>query len=283
MAFSRILTVKVGFESTGILISDLHIDFKIERSIDFSVNSANLKIYNPSVETQEKFLKKGASVIVSAGYEDEGSGVIYVGQITESAAYMNGPDRIVELTAGSIQNANRDLEYVTVSLSYKRNIAVTVPLKDIATALGLVTYGFQIARNVKLANGFTYAGSAKTAFARCKDILNANGMDLFIDNTTIVVFEKKASDTRFAIVYLTPTTGLIGAAKVTDSSKTGNTEEEFPLRVSFKTLLNPQLNPNGVIVLEEGSVTGTFILEKVSFAGNNYGGEFSASGEGVAS
>ena len=282
MAFNRILTVKVGFENEGVLISDLNIDFTIERSIDFSANSAAIKIYNPSPDTQEKFLKKGASLIVSAGYDDEGSGVIYVGQIIESVKYKEGSDRVVDITAGSIQNANRDLEYVTVSLSYKRNTAITTPLKDIATALGLSNYGFEIASSVKLANGFTFAGSAKTAFARCKDILNANGMDLFIDNTTVVVFERNTADTRFKVVYLTPATGLIGSAKLTDSSKAGNPEEEFPLRIAFKSLLNPQLNPNGVVQISESTVEGTFVLEKVSFSGNNYGGAFTASGEGVA-
>jgi len=281
MAFNRILNVKVGFEHTGILISDLNIDFQIERSIDFSANSAKLKIYNPALDTQEKFLKKGASVIVTAGYDDEGSGVIYVGQITESVAYKEGPNRIVDIVAGSIQNANRDLEYITVSLSYKRNTAITTPLKDITTALGLTTYGFEIANNIKLSNGFSFAGSAKAAFARCKDILIANGMDLFIDNTTVVVFKKNTANTRFKVVYLTPETGLIGTAKLTDSSKAGNPEEEFPLRVSFKSLLNPSLNPNGVIVIDKSTVEGTFVLEKVSFSGNNYGGAFIATGEGV--
>ena len=282
MAFNRILTVKVGFENTGVLISDLHIDFQIERSIDFSVNSAQLKVYNPSQATQEKFLKKGASVIVSAGYDDEGSGVIYVGQITESVKYKEGSNRIVDITAGSIQNANKDLEYVTVSLSYKRGVAITTPLNDIAVSLGLVTYGFEIAKSIKLSNGFSYSGSAKTAFSRCKDILNANGMDLFIDNTTIVVFKRNTADTRFKVVYLTPDTGLIGTARITDASKAGDVEEEFPLRVSFKSLLNPQLNPNGVIVIDKSTVEGTFILEKVSFSGNNYGGAFVTVGEGVA-
>lgn len=282
MAFNRILTVKVGFENSGVLISDLNIDFQIERSIDFSVNTAQLKIYNPSVDTQEKFLKKGASIVVSAGYDDEGSGGIYVGQITESVKYKEGSNRIVDITAGSIQNANRDLAYVTVSLSYKRDTAVVTPLKDIATALGLANYGFEIAKSIKLSNGFSYAGSAKTALARCKDILNANGMDLFIDNTTIVVFKRNTADTRFKVVYLTPDTGLIGTAKITDSSKAGNIEEEFPLRVSFKSLLNPQLNPNGVVVIDKSTVTGTFIIEKISFSGNNYGGAFIAAGEGVA-
>lgn len=282
MAFSRILTVKIGFEGIGTLISDLHIDFKIERSIDFSANSAELKIYNPSGDTQEKFLKKGASIIVSAGYRDEGVGGIYVGQITESVSYKNGADKIVDLTAGSIQNANRNLEYVTVSLSYKRNTSLATPLKDITTALGLATYGFDIAKKVNLPNGFTFAGSAKAALAKCKYILNSYELDLFIDNTTLVVFKRRTADTRFKVVYLSPETGLIGTAKITDSSKVGNPEEEFPLRVSFKSLLNPQLNPNGVIVIDKSTITGTFILEKVSFSGNNYGGAFIATGEGVA-
>ncbi len=282
MAFNRILIVKIGFENRGVLISDLNIDFQIERSIDFSANTAQLKIFNPSVETQEKFLKKGASVIVAAGYEDEGSGVIYVGQITESVKYKDGSNRVVDIIAGSIQNANRDLEYVTVSLSYKRGTSLITPLKDIAIALGLSTYGFEIAKSIKLSNGFSYAGSAKTAFARCKDILSMNFMDLFIDNTTVVVFKRNTADTRFKVVYLTPETGLIGTAKITDSSKTGNVEEEFPLRVSFKSLLNPQLNPNGVVVIDKSTVEGTFILEKISFSGNNYGGAFITTGEGVA-
>jgi len=282
MAFNRILTVKIGFENTGILISDLNIDFQIERSIDFSANSVQLKIYNPSVATQEKFLKKGASVTISAGYEDEGIGVIYVGQITESVSYKAGSNRVVDLIAGSIQNANRDLAYITVALSYKRDTAVITPLKDIAAALGLSNYGFEIAKRVKLSNGFSYSGSAKTALARCKDILNANGMDLFIDNTTVVVFKRNTADTRFKVVYLTPETGLIGSAKLTDSSKAGNPEEEFPLRMSFKCLLNPQLNPNGVVVLDKSTVIGTFILEKISFSGNNYGGTFISMGEGVS-
>ena len=282
MAFRRVVNLRAGREAEGIDLSELHIDFIVERSIDFSANSAQLKIFNPSFETIDSFLTKGNSIVLEAGYEDEGTGAIYVGQIVSSVSYKDGANRIVDVTAGSIQNANRELEYVTVSLSYARGVTVTTPLRDVANALGLATYGFELANTVRLQNGFTFAGTAKGMLNRLKNILINQDIDLFIDNTTIVLFKRNTQDSRFSAVNLTPATGLIGSAQLTDNIVVGDKDEDFTQRVLFKSILNPALQPNGTIVIDSERVSGVFIVEKLTFTGNNYGGDFTTDGEAVA-
>lgn len=287
MAFNRIITVKVGPAPTegktyadGVLISELDLSFEIVRSVTLSDNKCDLSIYNATEDTINKMLKAGNNIRIEAGYEDEGSGVLYVGNILESFVTYDGLNRVVNLKAGGIQKSQEALEYLTTSLSYSANSNLALPLKDVSSALGLSPFGVEQGASITMPNGFSYTGSVKGALYQLNKILKSNGYGLFIDNDIMVVYKLNFKDTKFKFAYLTHESGLINAFYKTHEYKKGDDKEYLP-RVEYKCLLNPNLVPNGLVTIKGKAVDGTFINEKVTFKGDNFGGEFTTSGVAI--
>lgn len=283
MAFNRIVELKAGTSESSVIISDLHISFDINRSRKFSNNVAKFKIYNPKEDTISRILKQGNSIIFKAGYEDEGVGLIYVGQITQSIPDKKPPNRIVDVECGSIQNANTALEAVTLSIAYQKGTSITRPLNEIGNALGLSVIGMENASHVILPNGFNFAGTVKDAMRYCQNVLNNYRIGLFIDNTTLSIY-KDEDGNNLRAVKLTYQNGLIEAPKLTDNTEgSEETLKSLKNRVLFKSILNYKIVPNGYVRIETSDVNGDFIVDKCQFAGDNFGGNFYVSGEGLGS
>lgn len=91
MAFGRVVKLYVGKFELGneaeeavggdnLLIENLDIEFEVERSIYYWENGATITVWNASPGTI-KTIMVSRSVVLKAGYEDEGVGNIFVGQI----------------------------------------------------------------------------------------------------------------------------------------------------------------------------------------------------------
>ena len=90
MAFGRVVQLLVGKfekgnESSGETVLDLsqfEMIFDVIRSVEWYDNGAEITIYNPSPDTLNTILNEGNSVILKAGYADEGGAkTIFAGQI----------------------------------------------------------------------------------------------------------------------------------------------------------------------------------------------------------
>ena len=284
MAFGRIINLKIGPQptsgetsTTGLLISDLNIAFEITRSITISDNECKISIYNAKEDTINNILKQGNNIRLEAGYEDEGTGVVYTGNILEADTTFNGRDRITNVTGGGIQKSQDALGYLTVSLSYSKDTVLSLPIQDIASVLNLTPFGVDAASNVTAPNGFSYTGTAKGALYQLKKLLKSAGLGLYVDNDLLIVYRIGVQDTRFKFAYLTPISGLINAYYKDEEYRVGD-EVEYKRRVEYKCVLNPNLAPNGLVTIKGKAVDGTFINEKVSFKGDNFGGEFTSKG-----
>ncbi len=134
---------------------------------------------------------------------------------------------------------------------------------------------------VQLTNGFNLSGTAKEALRYIQNILERIGCGLFIDNKSLKIF-KKGTGEKIKAVRLSSNTGLLEAPKLTD-----NTEEDTAVaegltkRVIFRSILNYKIIPNGYVDIQSNHVKGTFIVDKCSFKGDNFGGKFEVSGEGI--
>ena len=99
MAWGRITTLTVGFQGSGFIVSDLDMDFEVNRSITLSENTAEFTIYNAKESTRKEVLKQGANVIFEAGYEDETVSTLFAGNITYSSSMKKGMDWVTEIKA----------------------------------------------------------------------------------------------------------------------------------------------------------------------------------------
>lgn len=275
MAFSRVVELSVGENGRGLLFSQLDIDFRIEKTITLANNTAEFTIYNAKESTRKDVLKKGNNLIFSIGYEDEAVGTVFVGNITASQSHKSGNTWITKVKASSIRSKDQPLQVIPISLSYGVNTPLSQPLNTLANASGLVISGIANTTNIRMSNGWVYAGTFGGALRYIKSILDSNNMGMYIDNNEIVIY-KIGVASRYKTVLLSYTGGLLS---VKDITKTGEKKK----RIQFTSLIIPQIRINGVVSLKNTKTNdGSYIVDKLLLEGNSYGGKFETVGEATA-
>lgn len=278
MAFNRKFEMSIGTNGTGLLISELDIDFNITRSRAFSENTAEFVIFNAKEETRQYVVQKNNNLIFKAGYEDEGPPQsIFIGNIIKGLSVRKEPNWETTINAATAMSISQALETLHVSLSYTNNVPLSKPILDIAAAYGLNVLGLENITEIQLDNGFVFAGTARMALKYCYWILQVNQIGMYMDNSEIVLYRLDNKDSKFGSVYLDFKSGLLSAKDITEY----NPQLPAPQfkRIEFECLLIPQLRPNGLIQLVHPLIKGVFSIDKLNFIGNNYGGDCKVTGE----
>lgn len=275
MAFNRVVELSIGEDGTGVLISALDIDFRVEKTATLAENYAEFTIYNAKESTRNDILKKGANVILSLGYEDEAVGTVFIGNIDKATSSKKGPDWITKIKAYTIRSKDAPLEIIPISLSYGPGTSVAQPIRAISQAAGLTLSGVENVQSITLPNGWVFAGTFKGALRYLKGILDANDIGIYIDNSEVVLYQLGVAS-RYKVVLLSTTGGLLS---ITDITKA----EETKKRIEFTSLVIPQIRVNGVVtVTGTDTNNGSYIVDQFSIDGNNYGGKFEMVGEATA-
>lgn len=285
MAFKRVVEMNVGALGVGLIISSLDLDFKIQKSLKLHENSAQFRIYNVSETTANDVLQVGNNVIFKAGYEDEAVSAIYHGNIVQALYGSSRTDRVIDLLCMSNRSTNQKLIKKNVSISYAKGTLISQPIQELAVLLDLVVFGLENA-SIQLVNGWVYAGSTNGAFRYLQDILFSQGISMYIDNNELVIYNMGEPST-FSVVLLTYSGGLLKIKNVTKPEETVTQKQKRRIkkdtrkRLEFESLLIPQLKLNGPVTVQgvNPGIDGTYVLEKLEFFGNNYGGNFKAKGE----
>jgi len=272
---------------SGVLISDLHIEFEVERSLTLAENTAKFLIYNAKAETREKLLFEGNSLIFKAGYLDEGMSTIFAGLIWTASTSKDGPDYKTEITAVNRQSSKQSLKSVTISATYNKGTFISKVLQDIGATLGLVVNGLPNAQ-IPLPNGGTFVGSINNALRYVQDILANYDLAIRIDNDEMLIY-KVGEASHYTVVYLNPESGLLSVKDITQPPKAEEVKKKKKAKVTykiagrkrlaFKSLLNPKLQVNAPVTFQTDRYSGTYIVEKLKYKGNNFGGDFFVEGE----
>lgn len=271
MAFNRIVELQAGYNGTGLLISQLDIDFRVEKTSDLASNSAQFTIFNAKESTRKGTLKKGNNIIFKTGYSDEAVGVLFVGNIITSTSEKPGNTWITKIKASSIVSKDKSLSVIPVALSYNPNVSISKPLNVLSQLGGLLVSGITNVENIKMPNGWVYAGTFGGALRYIKSILDSYSIGMYIDNNEIVIY-KIGEASRYKTILLSYTGGLLN---IKDITKT----DEKKKRVEFTTLMLPQIRVNGIVSFKGTSHDGSYIVDKFTAEGNNYGGNFGIKGE----
>ena len=278
MAFDRKVNLSVFSENNKLtVISDLELSFNIDRSTTFEENTAEFTIFNAQESTRKEILKEGNGIIFEAGYKDEGSAIIYNGNITRSVSQNVGPDFVTTIQSALSQSQNKKTSNPNVIISVGPDVLLLQIIQQIGATLGLSIIGGENAR-IPVSNGYTHVGSARAALKYCRDILRANGADLYRDNTSIVIFNIDNRVSRFTPVFLDYDSGLLNAEDITDYD---SQEKKQPKRIGFSSIIVPKLQPNIATTIRSDNVNGTYIVEKLNIFGDTFGGDFDMDGEAV--
>lgn len=278
--FGRTVKVSVGVRGEeALLLENLRITFKIEKTLEKTPNNAIIEIYNLSEDSRAVFEQKGVAIRLTAGYGD-GAKDIFVGDIAVVTTKRSGPDILTSVEAAdgllSFQTKEADLSFAAGSKS-------GTVIDKLTDAFGLVqgeVQGFN--RNDEHLNGLTLSGRIHNHI----DTLLGKQPDLSwsIQDSRLQILPKSKGSTRPAVL-LTPETGLVGSpfkrtvlqqdiAKKKDGAEAVN-------GVQLKSLLNPELTAGRLIQVKAKFVTGIFKIEKVVHSGDTHGTSYYSDVEAV--
>ncbi len=287
MAWGRYCELTVGEGGYGVLISALHIEFDIQKTMKLSENFAKFVIYNAASSTRNEILTEGNNLTFSAGYDDEGISTIFIGQITEAKTQKIGPDWVTELKAVTTRGQSKTIGTIPITLSFGARTALSSIINSLAATLGLVVNGISNA-NIILPNGWIYTGTTNGALRYIEDILVNEGKGLYITNDELVIYNIGTAS-KFEVTYLTYTGGLLTIEDVTEAPKKSqgdgknrNKIQQVSKRVRYETILIPTLQLNAPVTVSGTDQDGTYINEKVTFVGDNFGGDYLCHGEAIA-
>lgn len=276
-------------------VSELDIDFHITRSNVFNNNAAELTVYNANSKTRAMLAQAGSNIILSAGYEDQGTGLIYAGSLIHGSSIKAGTDWVTTINAIAMRSTDKPFSLTPIAVSFAKGTPINTVIDYIGDKLGLVRSG--ISATFMLPNGWVYAGSVTGAIDYVRKILQSHQMGLFVDIAELVVYTPgKSSD--FEALYLDKDSGLLNVQDTTDTA--GITQETLqivledgteesaaqaiadnlmvlPKQLTIGAVMLPKARPNSLLQLKHDTYGGYYIVDTVRFDGNNYGGDFNTS------
>ena len=270
MAFIREIELIVGQGDVGLEIAKLDIDFDISRSTTQANNTATFTVYNAKESTRTEILKKDSNIRFKAGYADEGNiGIIFFGTVDKVNSKKQGVDWITTIQAKDISSNQEGLANRSFNFSYKKGSNLSQVINDLAGILSIPVAGVENA-NIKLNNGFVFVGTLNNLIRKINKTLQVDETQLYFDSNEMVIFKQGGKSSKFGVTRITPSSGLIGTVEKVNNEN----EDDTRARVNMTVLMNPKLRPNGLINVSSSGLNGSYILEKVRFYGNNYGGDF---------
>lgn len=147
MAFGRVVQLLVGkFEKgnesdgeTVLDLSELEIEFDVTRSVEWFDNGAEITIHNPKPDTLNTILNEGNSVILKAGYEDEGGAkTIFAGQIAYAVPRREGSDVLLEINCVQARGNFYQLARLNMSVSFPKQKKIRECLQEMCDYAGIV-------------------------------------------------------------------------------------------------------------------------------------------------
>ena len=242
-------------------VSDLDLEFKIEKSIRREPNTCELRIWNLSESSRGVVSEvRRPEIEVRAGYVTEGRPpVIFRG----SARVLHTLDGVDGVTVANGRDGGREYQVSRVSKAYRPGVRVITVLRDAVEALGVGFGNLNEFEDLSLSNGadtfsdgYVAHGSASRVVS---DILRGSGLRWSIQNGSIQILRRR-QPLQTQAAYITKDSGLIGSPS----------QDEKGL-VTAVVLIQPGIDPGYRVELESKHVRGTFEVRRVSYDGSTFG------------
>lgn len=266
---SIVLGVRGDTSSIGDRIEGLRILFNLTKDSSSNPHVGTIKIYNLS-EMLWTYLQRDENIYVNLeiGYNNNRH-ILFQGDVSRKMTKRekNGSDIITTI---DVKDGAMALETAKLDKSYEAGISPIQIMKDVAQEFKKT--GFVMIKNVfntltsphKTITGMAVSGSAKETMDREAAALDANW---FINNNKLEVLPQGTS-TQTEMIVLTPESGLL------------DYPIETPEGLHFKSLIiTANMNPGQLVKIETDQINGTYIMNKLKFAGDTHGNNWDVEGE----
>lgn len=232
----RKATLVIGAGSQALDLSELQFQFSVKATTIRTPKRLQLRIYNLKKATAQKVTQIGSAVILSAGYEGN-FGTIFQGQIVQCRiGRENASDTYLDISA-----ADSDSIYnqATVNFSVAKGSGVIGRLGQIANAAGIKLGTVALPQIPgQLQRGRVFFGLLRDHMSSLCGTIGANWT--LNDGQLDVVSQDGYKPGQIPLI--TAATGMIGVP------------EQTPEGIQVKVLLNPFIQPNGLVQLDNASI-----------------------------
>lgn len=255
----------------GYLISDLHIEFNVTKTKSgLSANTAFVTIYNMS-DTMVNYLenKSGKKVVVllKTGYQGSELKNVFIGNLERFEDVFDKQTRKTKLF---ITDGGANLQETTTSRYYPKGTSLDSIIGDLVSDTLLPKSGGNVYKtNITTAKPWYFSGNV------VRELLKVGNYYQYSfsvqDGACYWTPAGKAADVMATVV--SPDTGLIGQVTALDSTQgiSQNSLSDNNPGVRFKVLMDGNLIPESVVVLDTSTKSGSYKITKVTHKGSYEG------------
>lgn len=251
--------------TNGIEITDLRIEFEIERTLTKNPNTCDVTITNLSEATRAELQRKPLLVNVEAGY-DGVSRLLFVGDMHYASSKQDGADWSTLLQLG---DGDRVHHSARVNKSYNGTVTIKQVLRDVAKSFGqTLPANIESATdlNARLEGGLISFGRVRDELTR---LLAPYGYQWSFQNNRLQIL--RDDEARNDTYLINEDAGMIGTPEFGSTPRSGK-----PPNMTIKLLLYPEILPGAKIKLESKAVPGgsVFKVLSVKHRGDTSGGDW---------
>ncbi len=269
MAFQRNCELNVSTKGGDtVKISDLRIDFDIERGYAPEENRALIRIYNLTKETSAAITEADGHALLRAGYKDESTGAIFSGDILRGWREWVGNDYVTVIEA---YDGRTSVMGGQVSLSYAPGTDALTVAQALLGAVGLPYKGTDLIPGGQYAHGYCYIGMGTDGL---EELLARYGLIYTVQDETLYIMQPGAAAEDTGLTLKEGGALLSLPQPVSDKTDTDDIGADAPNRWAFGAKLNPQLVPGASVSVEASTFKGGLVIKTARSTGSNMDGDF---------
>lgn len=249
-------------------ITDLDCSFSVEKTLKPAPNNAEVTIFglNPDHRAQLEQLRakskaatKGIVCSIEAGYAT-GTSQIFLGDLRTVETTRSGPEWQTRLTSG---DGEKGAQHGRIQLSYSAGVANDVPLRALARAMGVgegnLSKVVSQLQHAQFPAGVTLSGPS---YRQLVTLANGMGLQVTIQDSALQ-FQPIGKALAGTAIKLTSDTGLLDSPSIDNEGI-----------LTAKTLMIPGLRVGSIIVMDSLTIKGNYIVQKATWSGSNFDGDF---------
>ncbi|MDR2686517.1 MAG: hypothetical protein LBB75_02095 [Oscillospiraceae bacterium] len=249
----------------------LDFSFEIPFTDTEELTQATIEVRNLS-ESTRKAIRKGDTVIVNAGYEND-VGAIFVGQAGEPSHKRDRVDWVTKILATAALE-----EWLTkeVNKTYNKNIKASAVVPDLLNLFGIEVGQMQLVQDATYPRGKVCKGKLKDILT---EITTSDCKSRFlIKNGQLIINDPNNGDNRGYV--LSAATGLLKVddeavtTQATTPQTTKDSEDQKSDKenlVKLEALLNYHIGPGDVVTVKSQKRNGRFLVKKGVYVGSRTG------------
>lgn len=267
----------------GIKITELDVNFKIEKSLKDEPNKCTLKVFNLTEDQRaaieelnpptkaissvankkvrlaaRKQATQGIPVKIEAGYGGDNS-LLWLGDIRTAHSVKEGPDWVTILESGDGEKAYQNAR---MNVSYGPMTPVDTALRAMVRALGIAEGNVESAIRTLKQKGKIYPKGTVLSgpvAPMITDFCRAADLEWSVQDGAIQILNRGEAlkDSAFKV---SPKTGLLGSPSV-----------DVDGILKCKILMTPDVRPGRLIVVDAARVKGNYKIDKATWQGDSSG------------